>query len=171
MLPHYIIDGYNLIHAIPSLRKLVDHDGFQAREQLVQYVSRLTYRRKIRCTIVFDGAKPSDFRPASAHSPVHILYSHPQSADAKIKGMIDQSKSRTLLVIISSDREILDYAKVCSCDAHTSKYFRNLLFAEPDQGEEKDAAVLSRGQIDEWLKIFEGGKNGAPEKRKRDGNA
>jgi hypothetical protein len=68
--------------------------------------------------------------------------------------MIETSKNRSLLVIISSDREILDYAKVCSCGTYTSKYFSNLLFDEPDKGEEKDSTALSKGQIDEWLKIF-----------------
>jgi predicted RNA-binding protein with PIN domain len=154
MLPHYIVDGYNLIHAIPTLKKLLAHDGFQAREQLVYVISRLTFKRKFRCTIVFDGAKPLEPHPLPTHSPVHIVFSSPLSADAKIKSMIGLSKNRTLLVIISSDREILDYAKVCSCATQTSKYFSNLLFEEPDKGEEKDSAALSKGQVDEWLKIF-----------------
>ncbi len=154
MLPHYIVDGYNVIHAIPTLKKLLAHDGSQAREQLAFLVSRLTYRRKFRCTIVFDGAKPHEAHPPQSQSPVHIVFSAPLSADAKIKSMIENSKNRTLLVIISSDREILDYAKVCSCSTYTSKDFSNLLFDEPDKGEEKDSVALSRGQIDEWLKIF-----------------
>ena len=158
MLPHYIIDGYNVIHAIPSLKKLLAHDGSQAREQLGYLISRLTFRRKFRCTIVFDGTRPPESHPSQSHSPVHIVYSAPQSADAKIKAMIDQSKNRTLLVVVSSDREILDYARVCSCTAHTSKYFSNLLFEEADQGEEKDASTLSSAQVDEWLRIFGEGK-------------
>ncbi len=154
MLPHYIVDGYNVIHAIPTLKKLLAHDGFQAREQFVFLVSRLTFRRKFRCTIVFDGAKPQEPHPSQSHSPLHIIFSSPLSADAKIKLMIDASKNRSLLVIISSDREILDYAKACACSTYTSKYFSNLLFDEPDKGEEKDSVALSKGQIDEWLKIF-----------------
>ena len=154
MLPHYIVDGYNVIHAIPSLKKLLAHDGFQAREHLVFLVSRLTFRKKFRCTIVFDGVKPHEPHPPQSHSPLHIVFSSPLSADAKIKSMIELSKNRTLLVIISSDREILDYAKVCSCNTYTSKYFTNLLFDEPDKGEEKDSTALTKGQVDEWLKIF-----------------
>jgi predicted RNA-binding protein with PIN domain len=154
MLPHYIVDGYNVIHSIPTLKKLLAHDGFQAREQLVFLVSRLTFRKKFRCTIVFDGMKPHEPHPPQSHSPLHIIFSSPLSADAKIKSMIETSKNRSLLVIISSDREILDYAKVCSCSTYTSKYFSNLLFDEPDKGEEKDSTALSKGQIDEWLKIF-----------------
>jgi len=82
MLPHFIIDGYNVIHAIPSLKKLLAHDGSQAREQFGYVVSRLTYRKKIRCTIVFDGVgrrQSSNIIPLA----VHIVYSSPQSADTK----------------------------------------------------------------------------------------
>ena len=154
MLPHYIIDGYNVIHAIPTLKKLLAHDGSQAREQLIFLVSRLTFKRKFRCTIVFDGARPHEPHPSSTHSPLHNVFSAPQSADARIKSMIDQSKNRTLLVIVSSDREILSYARECSCSTYTSKYFSNLLFEEPDRGEEKDPTALSKGQVEEWLKIF-----------------
>jgi len=164
MLLHYIVDGYNLLHAIPSLKQLLDHDAAQAREQLAYLIARLTLRRKFRCTIVFDGARPID-TPASTHSPVHVVFSSPLSADAKIKSMIDQSKNRSLLVIVSSDREILGYARVCACTTHTSRYFTNMLFEEPNQGEEKDATVLSRGQIDEWLKIFGEGRIEPPKKK------
>ena len=158
MIPHYIIDGYNLIHAIPSLKKLLTHDAFQAREQLAYLISRLTYKKKFRCTIVFDGVKPPPPHPSPAHSPVHIVFSSPLSADAKIKSMIEQSKNRSQLVIISSDREIQNFAKICSAETHASKYFSNLLFEEPDTGEEKDAGTLSKSQVDEWLKIFGRGK-------------
>jgi predicted RNA-binding protein with PIN domain len=159
VLPHYIIDGYNLIHAIPSLKKLLQADAFQAREQLAFLVSRLTFKRKFRCTIVFDGMKPSDIQLQSSHSPIHIVFSSPVTADDKIKSMITQSKNRTSLVIISSDHEILDYAKVCSCTTHTSKYFSNLLLEEENGGTEKEQSSLSKNQVDEWLKIFGERKN------------
>ena len=154
MLPHYIIDGYNLLHAIPTLKKLLSHDAFQAREQLVQFVSRLTFRRKFRCTIVFDGAQPSSPHPSSTRSPVHIVFSHPNSADIKIRSMIEASKNRTQLVVISSDHEILKFAKVCSCATFTSRSFSNLLFEDEDRGEQKDQTTLSKSQVEEWMKIF-----------------
>ena len=155
MLPHYIIDGYNLIHAIPSLKKLLQHDAFQAREQLAFLVSRLTFKRKFRCTIVFDGVKPAGIKSPLSHSPVHIVFSSPLTADDKIKSLIEFSKSRTSLVIITSDREILNFAKACACETHTSNYFRQLLFEEEENsGVEKDQASLSKTQIDEWLRIF-----------------
>ena len=68
--------------------------------------------------------------------------------------MIEHSKNRSLLVIISSDREILNFAKVCSCQTYTSNYFANLLSETNDTITEKSDAPLTKAQIDEWLKIF-----------------
>jgi predicted RNA-binding protein with PIN domain len=153
-MQHFIVDGYNVIHAIPTLKKLLSHDADSAREQLIHLISKLTIKRKFRCTVVFDGDQPKSKIKQSSHAPIHVVYSSPQSADAKIKNTIEHSKNRSLLVIISSDREILNFAKVCACETHTSKHFANLLFAEETSGDEKDSSILSKSQVDEWLRIF-----------------
>jgi predicted RNA-binding protein with PIN domain len=151
---HYIIDGYNLLHAIPALKKTLAHNAETARELLIYSVAQLTHRKKFRCTIVFDGTAPQNTSKQSSHAPVHVLFSSPLTADAKIKQMIEHSKQRTLLVIISSDREILNFAKVCSCPTHTSNHFANLLTDTSDSVTEKSEIPLTKSQIDEWLKIF-----------------
>jgi predicted RNA-binding protein with PIN domain len=157
MLPHYIIDGYNLIHAIPSLKKLLARDAVQAREQLIEHVSRLTHRRKFRGTIVFDGARPqNDF--GSSNAPIHVVYAAPLSADEKIKSLIEHAPNRAWLVVISSDHEILNFARVCACTTHTSTYFARMLFETETGGEEKEQSSLSKSQLDEWLRLFGEGK-------------
>lgn len=151
---HYIIDGYNLIHAIPALKKTLAHNGESARELLIHSIGQLTHQKKFRCTIVFDGSTPDNSKKQSAHAPVHVIFSSPQTADAKIKQMIEHSKNRSLLVIISSDREILNFAQVCSCQSHSSNYFANLLSESGESITEKSDTPLTKSQIDEWLKIF-----------------
>jgi predicted RNA-binding protein with PIN domain len=153
-LPHYIIDGYNLLHAVPSLKKALLRDPTGAREQLILLVSRQTFKRKFRSTIVFDGVKPAGEQASHTHSPVHVVFSSPLSADIYIRQMIEKSKRRTEMVIISSDHEILNHARACSCATHTSKYFSGLLFQEEDRGEEKEQTPLSKAEVAEWLKIF-----------------
>ena len=153
-MEHFIIDGYNVIHAMPALRKTLAHDAQTARELLIHSIAQLTHQRKFRCTIVFDGSSPANSSKQSPHAPVHVVYSFPHSADTKIKQMIEQSKNRLSLVIISSDREILNFARVCSCHTHTSKHFANLLLQSDDTGAEKTDTTLSQAQINEWLKLF-----------------
>jgi predicted RNA-binding protein with PIN domain len=153
-MQHFIIDGYNVIHAIPSLKKTLAHDADSARELLIHSTAQLTHQKKFRCTVVFDGSAPSSMVKQSPNAPVHVLYSFPLNADTKIKQMIEHSKNRSLLVIVSSDREILNFANVCSCQTHTSKHFANLLSSTGDPAVEKSDAPLSQSQINEWLKIF-----------------
>lgn len=152
-MQHFIVDGYNVIHTIPSLKNLLSRDAESAREQLIFAVARLSTTRKFRCTVVFDGAAPEHHRP-SPHAPIHILYSYPFSADEKMKELITKAKNRTLLVIVSSDREIINFAKVCSCRTHTSKHFANLLSDDEELTPEKSDSPLSPSQVAEWLRIF-----------------
>jgi predicted RNA-binding protein with PIN domain len=153
-MDHVIIDGYNLLHAIPSLQKTLLHDAHSAREILIHSVAKLTIANVFRCTLVFDGSDPVGHGKHSLHAPVHVIYSFPLSADARIRQLIEHSKQRNKLVIISSDREIVSFAKACSCQTHTSKHFANLLAGSDDILPEKSDVSLTQHQINEWLKIF-----------------
>ena len=153
-MQHFIIDGYNVIHAVPALKKTLLHDAESARELLIHSVGQLTHTKKFRCSIIFDGTAPDHSLKQPAHAPVHVVYSFPFTADGKIKQMIEHSRNRSLLTIITSDREILRFAKNYSCQTHTSTYFHNLLSEANDTVTEKSDVALSKSQIDEWLKIF-----------------
>jgi len=153
-MQHFIIDGYNVIHAIPALKKTLLHDAESARELLIHSISQLTHIKKFRCSIIFDGTAPDRSPNQSTHAPVHVIYSFPVSADVKIKQMIEHSRNCSLLTIITSDREILRFAKTHSCQTHTSTYFQNLLSEASDTVTEKSDVTLSKSQIDEWLRIF-----------------
>lgn len=153
-MDHVIIDGYNVLHAIPALKKTLLQDAHTAREMFIHAVSRMSHTRKFRCTIVFDGAEPSGTAKQTSHAPVHVVYSFPETADARIRRMIEQSKQRTQLVIVSSDRGITDLARVCSCQVHTAQHFANLLSSEDDVVTEKSDVTLSPQQVKEWLRIF-----------------
>ena len=150
---HWVLDGYNVIHAIPSLKNLLTHDADSAREQLIQSIARLTLRKKIRCTVVFDGHPPDHHRP-SLHAPVHVMYSFPLIADDTIKKIIDKTKNRSQLIVITSDREILSHARMQSCTTHSAKHFANLLRDEKSSSDEKTDQPLSDAQVQQWLKIF-----------------
>ncbi|MCK9408112.1 MAG: NYN domain-containing protein [Bacteriovoracaceae bacterium] len=151
---HLIIDGYNVIHAIPTLQKTLLHDLNVARELLIHSTAQLTHKRKFRATVVFDGIEPTEHNKHTVHAPIHVIFSSPVSADTRIKQLIKNSKQRTSLVIISSDREIISFATAYSCQTHTAKHFANLLAEEDDTVTEKSDISLTPHQIKEWLKIF-----------------
>lgn len=150
---HLIIDGYNVIHVVPPLKNLLAHDPDSAREELIEDIARLTKRNKFRCTVVFDGSPPPT-HPDIPNAPVHVRYSFPLKADDLIREMVEKSKKRDDLVIISSDREITDFARMCGCNTHSSRHFANMIRNDIDSPSEKPSSSLSPGQMKEWLRIF-----------------
>ena len=88
---HVIIDGYNVIHAVPSLKRSLAQHPETARELLIHSVSKVTFSHKFRATIVFDGSSPDSSHP-EMRAPVHVVFSFPLSADEKIKQMIEVNK-------------------------------------------------------------------------------
>jgi predicted RNA-binding protein with PIN domain len=152
-MQHFVVDGYNIIHAIPSLKNLLQHDPHSAREELIDDIARLAMQRKFRCTVVFDGSSPQT-HPVTRNAPVHVRYSFPVSADEVIKEMIEKSNRRSELVVISADRSITDTARTYGCITHSSKHFAHILHDEADLPDEKPASTLSPGQLKEWLRIF-----------------
>jgi predicted RNA-binding protein with PIN domain len=153
-MDHVIIDGYNVIHTVPSLKRTLLHDAHTARELLIHSTAQLTHKKKFRCTIIFDGMEPAETVKRSVHAPVHVVYSAPLTADALMRHHIEHSKHRPSLVIISSDREIISFAKSHSCQTHTARHFANLLSETDDAVTEKSDTALSPQQVSEWLKIF-----------------
>ena len=152
-MQHWIIDGYNLLREIPGLNGLRAHDAENAREQLLNSIAALAAKKKIRCTVVFDGTAPDRHRPP-LRAPLHVVYSSPLTAEEKIKKMVDTSATPTQLTVISSDREMLAHARTRSCETHSSKHVSNLLRDEGDVPEKKTDQPLSDAQVRQWLKIF-----------------
>jgi len=157
-----IIDGYNLIHKIPYLKSLLHTSLEQARERLINLLTSYGIKRNIEIVIVFDGNLMR-----SSHSPsrpkVKVMFSKPlQKADQLIKSLIEQTKHKRLLTIVSSDREIARFAKVCGCGVESSDEFYKALKRKPKakvNEDDKKNRTLSRTEVKEWMKIFEGKDN------------
>lgn len=114
---HIIIDGYNLIRQSATLSRLDQQDILLGREALV---SMLAAYRKIKphpITVIFDGQHGPAFSPQRHRQKGISVRFSPKgtSADDVIKRMA--SKEREKALVVSSDREIIDY--VASCGAAT----------------------------------------------------
>ncbi|MFH1876050.1 MAG: NYN domain-containing protein [Candidatus Omnitrophota bacterium] len=100
----YIIDGFNLVHKIASVRASpTPHQG------LLDYLKhhRLTGTGSVGVTVVFDGS------PAQTGTPGHIrvLYSGRGSADDVIKRLLDEAGKNSHTIVVSDDREVRGYAR------------------------------------------------------------
>lgn len=107
---HIVIDGYNLIHQSVQFGN-IDRDDLQAgREALVDALVMYKKVKPYSITVVFDGHKAPPGMPRRERlKGIDLRYSKPgELADAVIKRMA--SREREQMMVVSSDREIIDFA-------------------------------------------------------------
>ncbi len=160
--PRIVVDGYNLIHAMPELARLVDTDLERARDALVAMLAVYRSKRNVRITVVFDGrgTATQQTRPPGG---VEVVFSRaPQNADAKIKNMLALEKNPRSWTVVTSDRSIVIFARDYGAKTIPSAEFAaqlgpgipNLGSGRPVEQE----APLSPAEVLEWEEYFRRGR-------------
>lgn len=153
-MKHYIIDGNNVIGQIVSLHKLQQKDKQGSREKLVFMVDNFLHNKKVKCTIHFDGFEQV---PIKANH-CKIIYSNNKVADDKIKVQIEQTKNRKNLIVITSDNNLKEFARVCSCEVLNSEDFGKMI-RHRSRNEEQKIIDEMKNNIDEFKRLFGADKN------------
>lgn len=101
----YIIDGFNLVHKVPSLK-----ESSEPHLDLIRYIKKnnLTGSHNNKVTIFFDGGVNLAARQGCEFE---IIFSLDRSADELIKERVRKVKNKSEVIVVSDDREIIDYAK------------------------------------------------------------
>jgi predicted RNA-binding protein with PIN domain len=149
-MKHYIIDGNNLIGKISLLHKMQLKNKQSNREKLAFMIDNYFHDKKVKVTIHFDGFKNLPIKLNCAN----IVYSDSKSADDKIKKQIELTNNRKNLVIITSDNNIREFARVCSCLIIKSEEFAKTIQSKK-QDDEKDIIEKMNINLDEWEKLFD----------------
>jgi predicted RNA-binding protein with PIN domain len=157
-----VVDGYNLIHAMPELARLVGSDLERARDALVSKLAVYRSQRNVRVTVVFDGrgAAGQQTRPPGG---IEVVFSRaPQSADAKIKNMLAVEKSPKSWTVVTSDNSIVRYVRDYGAKTIPSAEFAARLGTGiPSLGPSRPVqtdAPLSRAEVAEWEEYFRHGR-------------
>lgn len=146
---NYIIDGNNLIGKITSLMSLQKKDKQASREKLVYILDRYFINKKATVTLHLDG------HPAGrvSSSKMKIVYSENLTADEKIKKQISQSKSPRNIIVVTSDSNLAQFAKVCSTTVVSSDEFAVEINKSGDKFDE-ESIIKSINNVDEFKKLF-----------------
>ena len=111
-----IVDGYNVIYRVPRFKAQLDKRLQSGREALLRYCSEWKARRRDvdRFYVVFDGDSSVIGGEAAASAPgVRALYSKTgETADRRIRRMLDQADRREQITVVSDDNEVRDSARV-----------------------------------------------------------
>jgi len=160
--PRIVIDGYNLIYAMPELARLVNSDLELARDGLVSKLAVYRSGRGVRVTVVFDGQSMAvqQGRPPGG---IEVVFSRaPQNADAKIKNMLALEKSPKSWTIVTSDNSIVLYARDYGAKTIPSAEFAAKLGPGvpklgPNRPPAQDAP-MSAAEVSEWEEYFRQGR-------------
>lgn len=145
----YLIDGNNLMGKIGSIKKIQDKDKLLARERLVRLIEQYFNMRKEKVYLHFDGFQNT---PLSL-SKGKIIYSEKSIADRKIKEQIEITINRKNLIVVSSNHEIQNFARVCSCEVLSSEEFAKELNSKKKINEEENR-IKSINDIEEFKRLF-----------------
>jgi predicted RNA-binding protein with PIN domain len=148
----YLIDGNNLMGKIRPIIKIQIKDKQMARERLVMMIEKYFNKRKGKVYLHFDGFPNAPLNLSKGN----IIYSEKSKADKKIKEQIEITKNRKNLIVISSDHEIQNFARVCSCDVSSSEDFAKELTSRENINEEENR-IKAINDIEEFKKLFGAG--------------
>ena len=153
-----IIDANNLLYKVYRYKRAQGKDsGSDDRISLVEKIkSRLGNRVKV--IFVFDGF--GDIKNRS------VVFSGKKTADEVIREYVKDFKNPKLLSVVSSDKYITRFAKVCGCSIQSSEEFWQSIDQEnsPTKGkninqnfiydEEEKPSRMSKKDLEEFRKYF-----------------
>lgn len=108
MALHFILDGYNLIKKTPALLRFRLKEGREALVRLIEKES-LKGSERNQMTIVFDGQ--AGVWGGDAGTKIKSVFTSDESADDRIKKIVEEAKDRKNIVVVTDDREIRFYIR------------------------------------------------------------
>ena len=148
-MKHYIIDGNNLIGKIKTLNQIQKKNKQQSREKLALLLGSYFNNKKASINLHFDGFENDLIRV----SGIKIIYSGNSTADEKIKSEIERSKNPKNNVLITSDSNLAEFGRVCSCQVIKSEDFANQLLSLK-YADEEQTKIDSLYNNEEFKKLF-----------------
>jgi predicted RNA-binding protein with PIN domain len=145
----FLIDGNNLMGKITVIKKIQSKDKQLARERLVMLIEKYFNNRKEKVFLHLDGFPNTPLNLSKGK----IIYSEKSKADKKIKEQIEITKNRKNLIVISSDHEIQNFARVCSCEVLSSEEFAKEMTSKKGTNEEENR-IKEMNDIEAFKKLF-----------------
>lgn len=135
-----IIDGYNVFKKVAQEQHLsVNH-----RNQYLKQLGIYAKNKNLQIIIVFDGGE-SSFNYSERSFGLEIIYSgFIETADDVIMRLISNHQYQEELMVVTSDREIVDFAKQYTLDIIKSDAFYLLMQAGQALSEQKIVDMSNR---------------------------
>jgi predicted RNA-binding protein with PIN domain len=157
----YLIDGNNVIGRRAKGYEDWFHDKPGARRQFLKDLARLAKVKKLRLTVVFDGAPDQSFPDGASYRGVKVFYARQGSdADTRITEMVEAEHNRKNLIVVTSDRKLTDRVRVCGVQVMRAGEFQILLdeasasvYSSGSSGN-PTASSLKEEEEEDWMRYF-----------------
>ncbi|MHC4841924.1 MAG: NYN domain-containing protein [Planctomycetota bacterium] len=140
----YVIDGYNLLHALARHSGALPSDDDRARARLIELLAHISKRESTPVRIYFDGTTPSNIGAGDhAHAGVTIRFcgADSESADRAVCDYVENSHTPRKLIVVSSDRAIAGACKSAGARNMTSQKMAEKLAKNLSQKSETGTAL------------------------------
>lgn len=158
----YLIDGYNLLHALGMVQRSMAPGGLEtARVRLLNFLAQTLGDRSSNATVVFDARQAPHGVPRVQQFQQLLVRFAPknQSADDLIETLIEQALDPARLVVISNDSRLQNAARRGGARAWSHEQLLDFLDRQPTPpadsilAEEKQDKVTP-AEVEAWLKEF-----------------
>jgi predicted RNA-binding protein with PIN domain len=151
----YLVDGNNVM----GQRVGWHRDKAGARRRLLSELARLARAAGVTVEVVFDGAPEEHFPDGAYFMNVRVFYAERGSnADERIKRLVEASRERRTLKVVTSDRDLAAYVRQCGAQVVRSGEFRRRLDEELSEDDTRAAPnerpAVSPSELGEWMSYF-----------------
>ena len=147
----YLIDGNNVM----GQRVGWHRDKPAARRLLLEQLARFVKLKKVRVSVVFDGAPESGFPDGSSFQGVKVFYSKQGSdADSRIIEFVEGERNRKNMTVITSDGKLASRVRVCGVRVTRSGEFRAVLDQMPAEIVQGEDPAVKGSEIKDWMRYF-----------------
>ena len=152
----YLVDGNNVM----GQRVGWHRDKAGARRRLMSELAGFARGAGVTVEVVFDGAPEEFFPDGSYFMGVRVFYAERgRDADSRIKDLVESSRERRTLKVVTSDRALADYVRRCGVEVIRSGEFRKRLDAAAASAGASAKDDAGRGgvkesEMDEWMYYF-----------------
>ncbi|MBE7492733.1 MAG: NYN domain-containing protein [Planctomycetes bacterium] len=104
----YVVDGYNLQHALARHKGLLPADWGRARARLLELLAHLARRESVNMRVFFDGT-PGQLSPGELnHERLQVTFcgDGPESADRAVREHVESARNAARLRVVSSDSAV-----------------------------------------------------------------
>ncbi|MGI9105204.1 MAG: NYN domain-containing protein [Pyrinomonadaceae bacterium] len=151
----YLIDGNNVM----GQRVGWHRDKPRARRELLDELAQFALRKRVRVAVVFDGAPDDHFADGSSYRGVRVYYAaRGSNADERIKTLVESSRERRTLRVVTSDRALMDYVRRCGAEViRAGEFRRRMEEVEAERARaQRDAgdAPPIKETTERWMRYF-----------------